>query len=270
MTTRFFWIVYGLLFMAAGCRGETVEQVERARTFEAGRAAYAYAGSVVIEPVAVAWPKLRNLRRSNFKGTMVYLHGCDGINALSLQAADIFASAGYLVLMPDSFARLDKPVSCRPAAFQGSLHRDVLAWRQGEAEEAVRRAKTLDAVDPARIVLYGLSEGAIAVATYTGEAVRARIVEGWTCHAGWDEYRGLHASASEAVLTITSENDPWFQQAPLRGDCGQFLGNLTSLRRSVVFRPPHPAASSHDVLWNLDARRIVADFLSAAFSSNHE
>ncbi len=249
--------------LAAPVAGRT-ELAERARAFDKGRVAYATGGSIVVDRIGAAWPKLRALRRGDLKATIVYLHGCDGINALSLHTADILAKAGYLVFLPDSFARLDKPVSCEVTTFRGGLHRGVLAWRQGEAEEAVRRAKSLPVVDPARVFLYGLSEGAIAAATYTGEAVRGRIIEGWTCHAAWDEYRGLRASPAEAVLTLTSENDPWFQRPALRGDCGEFLGAPTRWRRSIIFRAPHPAASHHDLLWNLDARRAVLDFLDAA------
>ncbi len=239
-------------------------QTERARTFDGGRVAYAAAGSVVNASAATAWPQLQMLRRGAFTGTIVYLHGCDGINALSLQTADMLAAAGYLVLLPDSFARLDKPVSCEPRGYRGGLHRSVLAWRHEEADQALARARTLVAVDPDRLYLYGLSEGAIATATYEGQAVRGRIVEGWTCHAGWPEYRGLRARAAEAVLTLSSENDPWFQDPVLRGDCGAFLQSPSALRRSVVFRPPHPAASHHDLMWNLDARTIVLAFLDAS------
>jgi hypothetical protein len=65
------------------------------------------------------------------------------------------------------------------------------------------------------------------------------------------------------VLALSSENDPWFQQPVLRDDCGAFLTTPSALRRSVVFRPPHPAASHHDLMWNADARRQVLEFLSA-------
>jgi dienelactone hydrolase len=252
------------LLGAAGSRADAPARDEVARTFWLGRVAYLSSGSVATASVATAWPALRALPARTFKATIVYLHGCDGINAISLDTADLLAAAGYLVVLPDSFARLDKPVSCLAAAWRGGLHRDVLAWRQAEADRAIREARSLPAVDADEIFLYGLSEGAIAAATYRGQTLRGRVIEAWTCHAGWPEYRGLNAEPGEAVLSLTSENDPWFQDPFLRGDCGDSIGVSTPLRRSVVFRPPHPAASQHDLLWNADARREVFDFLKRA------
>lgn len=110
----------------------------------------------------------------------------------------------------------------------------------------------------------GLSEGAIATATYVGEALAGRIIEGWTCHTGWPEYRGLNVPSTEPVLALSSENDPWFQKQILRGDCATFIVAQSALRQSIVFRSPDPAASQHDLMWNMDARRLVLDFLVAA------
>jgi dienelactone hydrolase len=252
------------LLQAPGAPGqESIGNSEVARTFEQGRVAYRQAGSVTVATIAAARATLAALPPNAFKATIVYLHGCDGINTLSLKTADLLAAAGYLVFMPDSFARLDKPRSCEPAEYRGGLHREVLAWRHAEADWALQQAKSLPAVDGRRLFLFGLSEGAIATATYEGQALRGRVIEAWTCHAGWPEYRGLHARPGEAVLALTSENDPWFQDPALRGDCGEFTGAST-LRRTIVFRPPHPAASHHDLMWNSDARRAVLDFLEQA------
>lgn len=239
------------------------------RSFQKGRVHFSQAGSARAETIASAWPTLKGLDRSAFKATVVYLHGCSGINTLSLKTADLLAAAGYLVFLPDGFARRHKPVSCVAREHKGSLHRDVLGWRHAEADYALKQAKTLRAVDPARIFLIGLSEGAIAIATYVGEALTGRVIEGWTCHAGWPEYRGLQAPAQEAVLALSSENDPWFQIPVLRGDCGAFMGASSPLRRSVVFRAPHPAASEHDLMWNQEARGIVLDFLDLALAAIH-
>ncbi len=234
------------------------------RTFEHGQVHFRQDGSVLSRRIDDAMPLLRRLDRSAFRGTVVYLHGCDGINSLGIKTADLLAAAGYIVFVPDSFARRDKPASCDPQQFQGGLHREVLGWRQAEADHALKQAGMLPAVDPSRIFLMGLSEGAIATATYDGQPLAGRIIEGWTCHAGWPEYRGLHAPANEPVLALSSENDPWFQDPVLRGDCGDFIAAPSPLRRSIVFRPPHPAASQHDLMWNAEARRLVLEFLDAA------
>jgi hypothetical protein len=115
-----------------------------------------------------------------------------------------------------------------------------------------------------RLFLFGLSEGAIAAATYEGQTLRGRVIEASTCHAGWPEYRGLRARPEEAVLALTSENDPWYQDPALRGDCSEALGPATPSRQGIVFRPPHPAASHHDLMWNHEVRRAVPDVLKRA------
>jgi poly(3-hydroxybutyrate) depolymerase len=253
-----------LLAGSAAAAPPLAVDADLARTFEHGQVHFRQDGSVLSRRINDAMPLLRLLDRSAFRGTVVYLHGCDGINSLGIKTADLLAAAGYLVFVPDSFARQDKPPSCDPRQFQGGLHREVLGWRQAEAEHALTQARTLPAVDPSRIFLMGLSEGAIAAATYVGEPLTGRIIEGWTCHAGWPEYRGLRAPPDEAVLALSSENDPWFQDPVLRGDCGDFIAAPSLLRRSIVFRPPHPAASQHDLMWNAEARRLVLEFLDAA------
>ncbi len=237
---------------------------EVSRTFEQGWTHFRLDGSLQVVRIAQALPQLGRLPRSTFRGTVVYMHGCSGIDALSDRTADMLAAAGYLVFIPDSFARMTKPVSCDPSRNLGGLHREVLSWRQAEADHALKQVKALPSVDASKAFLMGLSEGGITTATYVGEAVAGRIIEGWTCHAGWPEYRGLLAPPGEPVLAMSSENDPWFQEPVLRGDCGEFMTTNSALRRSVVFRPPHPAAPHHDLMWNADARRLVLEFLDAA------
>ena len=78
--------------------------------------------------------------------------------------------------------------------------------RQYDAGYAIEKTKALAWVDPDRVYLVGLSEGGIAAATFQSQSgkasLRARVVEGWTCHAAWDEYRGINAPADEPVLDI--------------------------------------------------------------------
>jgi dienelactone hydrolase len=234
------------------------------RTFERGRVVYPVGGSVRGGAIAAEWSSLAALEPGAFKAAIVYLHGCDGLHSLDEKTADLLASRGFLVVMPNSFARLVKPTSCDAAQTRGGAHREVLGWRHEEAALALARLAALPAVDAKPVFLYGFSEGAIAAATYDGEGIRGRVIEAWTCHAGWPEYQGLHAGPGEAVLALTSQNDPWFQEPALRGSCVDAIGPPTLLRKSIVFRPPHPAASHHDLMWNIDARSAVLQFLEQA------
>lgn len=235
---------------------------ELERTWSGGRLYYDAGSGPVSGRIEEAAQRLAGEWRGRRLPAIVYLHGCSGIDALSEQTAAIYARAGFLVVLPDSFARLDKPTSCDVARHLGGLHREALAWRQAEAENAVRRTRRLPFVDPGNIFLVGLSEGAIAAATTRGVRVNARIVEGWTCHAGWPEYRGLRAGPGEPVLAFSSEDDPWFTQDWARGDCGAFM-NPHDGSRSIVFRSPDPLHDQHFVFWRDDVQATALNFLRA-------
>ncbi|PWE33497.1 hypothetical protein DDZ14_04690 [Maritimibacter sp. 55A14] len=181
---------------------------------------------------------------------ILYAHGCAGIGEIGQSAARLYAAAGYLFVAPDGFARQDKPESCDPAIPRGGLHRAVLGWRQAEIDYALTRLRALPGLASAALALVGHSEGAITVATIRTGPVSARVVEGWTCNAGWPEYGGLNAPAAEPVMALVGKRDPWFRLPVLRGDCGAFMD---ANDRSVVFTAPDPL---HDRHWLSDTERV--------------
>lgn len=230
------------------------------RTWRAGRVYADEAGSIVSGPIGETAARLTGVFAGRRLPTVIYMHGCSGIDGYSEQTAEVYARAGFLVLLPDSFARLDRPASCDVARHLGSLHRAALAWRQAEATNAIWQARRLPFVDPRNLFLAGLSEGAITAATIRRARVNARIVEGWTCHAAWSEYAGLAAGAP--VLAFSSQDDPWFQQDWARGDCGAFM-NARDGSRSIVFRAPDSLHDQHFVFWRADVRATALSFLRA-------
>jgi len=190
---------------------------------------------------------------------ILYLHGCSGIIPTDRNAGHFYARSGYIFIAPDSFARIIKPISCRPVRYQGGLHRRVLAWRQAEAAYGLTRLRALPGMAQARIALIGHSEGGITVATFHGATVSARVIEGWTCHAGWPEYNGLNAPLLEPVLSLVGHDDPWFQLPSLKGDCSAFMdGN----DRSYVFEKPDNLHNKHSLSKHPRVRRIILDFLA--------
>ncbi|MGD1934199.1 MAG: dienelactone hydrolase family protein [Candidatus Phaeomarinobacter sp.] len=191
---------------------------------------------------------------------IVQLHGCDGIGSVPKRSAMIFSSQGYAVFLPDSFAREYKPTSCNPLIPRGSLHREVLGWRQAEADNALSRAKDIPWVQKDNIFMAGHSEGAITAATYVGQPVAGRVIEGWPCHAGWEEYIGLNSPKDEPVLSLYGENDPWFPDAIFDGDCGDFMGEHTK-GTSVVYRSPDRLHDDHYLLYVKKVQDVVFAFL---------
>jgi dienelactone hydrolase len=194
---------------------------------------------------------------------VVYMHGCSGIIDIAHAAGVMYAQAGYVFVAPDSFARTDKPLSCRPEIPEGGLHRAVLGWRQAEAGYALTQLRALAALAQAPTVLAGHSEGAVTVATFQGAPVQARVIEGWTCNAGWPEYIGLNAPEAEPVLSLVGRRDPWFRLPVLRGDCGEFMdGN----DRSVVFRKPDVLFDQHWLSRNPGVQDTILEFLDGALT----
>lgn len=170
--------------------------------------------------------------------TVIYMHGCAGFWAGTDRRLNMLARHGFATIAPDSFARAHKPVSCDTSAHRGGLHRGGLGMRLSEARHAFRKARELDWVDTENLFLMGLSEGGITVARLSEDLppVNARVIEGWTCHAGWPEYRGLSSYEGQPVLSLVSAEDPWFQSHRTRGHCGAFMRN----RRAAGSRSEAP------------------------------
>lgn len=253
-------LTLALLFALLNAAPARAGDAEVERTWAHGKLTWRQDGHVESGDLAASLASAAKALAGRKAPAVVYLHGCSGLDEISSATATFLADAGYVVASPDSFARAQKPVSCIVATHASSLHRGVLGWRQAEAAYALAQLRRLPFVDPARIYIYGFSEGAIAAATLTGVAARARIVEGWSCHAAWPEYRGLRAPQSQPTLTLTSLGDPWFVADWARGDCGDFLrGRFGS--RSVVFRPPDPLSAQHYVSGDARVRAMILDFL---------
>lgn len=195
--------------------------------------------------------------------TVIYLHGCAGVWAGTYRRIDWLAENGFAVIAPVSFAREKYPQSCDPREHRSSLYRPILKMRQQDAGHAIRQARQLSWVDGRNVFLMGLSEGGITTATFQrrdqDESVTARVVEGWTCHAGWKEYTGVRAPASEPVLALVADDDPWFRKPWNRGDCGAFL-NKANGSRSVVYRGPR-LRQRHELLEDAEVQRTVLAFL---------
>ena len=196
--------------------------------------------------------------------TVIYLHGCSGIWWRTYIRLDFFAENGFAVIAPASFARSKYPKSCDPATKRAGLYRETLKMRQYDALNAIKNAKQLDWVDSRNIFLVGFSQGGIASATVSTNidtTVNARVIEGWTCHAGWGEYRGSNAPVSEPVLALVADQDPWFQDSWTRGSCGRYM-NSENGSRSIVYSSGS-LKNKHSLLGDADVQNLVLEFLLA-------
>ena len=202
--------------------------------------------------------------KNKFK-TIIYLHGCSGLWKGTALRLDFFAKNGYAVIAPASMARKKYPRSCDPDIKRGGLYRDILKLRQIDALNAVLNAKALSWTDNNNIFLVGLSEGAITTATYLpkniASSVNGRIIEGWTCNAGWDEYRGINSPYNEPMMSLVAKFDPWFQIDVLKGDCGKYL-NKNPLSKSIVVDDPI-LSKGHGLLHDQNIQKTTLEFLKS-------
>ena len=203
---------------------------------------------------------LKAIPKGNQFPTVIYMHGCNGFWPGTDRRVDFIASLKFAAIAPNSFARNKAPTSCEPLNHKGGMYRPTLRMRQNEAAYAIREARKLPWVDSRNIYLMGLSQGGITTVTFSGETVSARIIEGWGCHAGWPEYHGLNAPATEPVLSLVGDKDPWFQNPVLQGDCGKFMLNEAS--HSVVFRTGS-LRYKHELLEYPKVKDVVQKFLEA-------
>ncbi|MGV7225100.1 MAG: dienelactone hydrolase family protein [Nitrospinales bacterium] len=190
--------------------------------------------------------------------TVIYMHGCNGFHPGTDRRVDFLAKLNFAAIAPNSFAREKVPSSCEPMAHKAGMYRSTLIMRQNEAQYAIQEARKLSWVDGKNIFLMGHSEGGITAATFTGEPVKARIIEGWGCHASWPEYHGLNAPKTEPVLSIIGDKDPWLQNPALQGDCGEFMLNDAS--KSIVFKSGY-IRFEHFLFKYPEVKKIVRKFL---------
>ena len=194
---------------------------------------------------------------------IIYMHGCTGIAAYhSRSGAYLAGELGVAVIQPASFARNYRPSNCNPATKSGGMFRQAIQFRVAEANFAIREARKLHWIDRSNVFLMGHSEGGITASKFTGESVNARIVEGATCHYGWNDWSGLNAPESEPVLSLLGADDPWQRGKPWQGKhCGLLMSATNGSRSIVVVEGEY--ADRHDVLFDIKVRKAVATFISA-------
>ncbi len=188
---------------------------------------------------------------------VVYLHGCTGYG--NFEFFERLASAGYVVVAPDSFARRFRPLQCDPKTRTGGYNLFVYDFRHAEAAYAVQRLSGAAWADPRNFFLMGASEGGAATALYRGDEFRARVITQWTC-SGRTNVRGLAGPVDAPVLAIVQARDPWYEpsRAPnQRGDCGDYMRDRPGSRSIVL------DSDAHDVYDDPAIVETILDFVAA-------
>ena len=195
---------------------------------------------------------------------VIWMHGCLGFWGGTAFRLDWLARNGFVAIAPNSFARAFYPRSCDPETHTAGLYRPTLGMRQHDAGHAIGRVARFPWADRDNLFLAGLSEGAAVATTYVDREVpagrlKARVAEAWGCHAGWEEFAGINAPATEPVLALVADRDPWYAADHHRGHCGAFMdGDNGSLSFVVDYEPTR---HGHELLERPEIREIVLSFL---------
>ncbi len=192
-------------------------------------------------------------------GVVLFFHGCSGyasrpeITTDTDAWAEAITRAGYRFVAPDSWARgRSRPDGC--AARDVETAKQIRLLRIEEIAYAVAQLLADPTVDQSRIVLFGHSEGGIAVASAEPPSgTRAIIVSGWTCHASIPLGMGIAAAPAVAVLAMEFEHDPTLR---VQGRCSEFFPGRTMTKELIL------PGSGHNLGGSVEARRAVADFLA--------
>ena len=167
-------------------------------------------------------------------------------------------------------ARKKYAQSCDTSIPRGGMYRSVLKIRHIDAENAILKAKQLSWTDNENIFLVGLSEGGITTATYSPKniesSIKGRVIEGWTCNAGWEEYQGVNTPYNEPVLSLVAKYDPWFQAEYLKGHCGQFKNN-NPLSKSIIIDDGTQLSKGHGLMHDKKIKKIIENILNILHKS---
>uniref|UniRef100_Q47H30 Dienelactone hydrolase domain-containing protein n=1 Tax=Dechloromonas aromatica (strain RCB) TaxID=159087 RepID=Q47H30_DECAR len=186
---------------------------------------------------------------------VLLMHGCNGLQKTESAWAGFLKDKGYIVVLPDSFAR-SRPQSCDPRTKRGGMFPGVVKFRHDEVRYAFDRLALLPWVDQRNIFLMGHSEGGRVVALYGGTGFRGAVISAWLCNSlRFPENNGLRLPENMAILAIDHERDSWYPDGEGR-HCGEYFGQRSGSRQVTL------PGSEHDT-FEPPARQAVEEFLKA-------
>jgi dienelactone hydrolase len=190
--------------------------------------------------------------------TVVFLHGSSGLGLKAIEEWQRWlADLGIASVAPDSFALPERVTYKSPVA--KDIYEKIHALRAAEIEIAAVAVKASAWADPARLILAGTSEGAVAVARYRGPDFQGRMVFSWSCEDNY--FVREHQTAipiEQPVLNVVSSTDtffspanPWLGNSAAKGHCADALRQHRHATVVLIPGAPH-------TLLNLPAARNAA------------
>jgi len=188
--------------------------------------------------------------------SVIYAHGCRGLEDDATQWGTALSAAGYAVLAPDSAARGEPPPRCEDVRLYGREDLGRFHARTAEIRYTLRQMRTLSWVASDSIFLLGFDQGALVAADWSERDFLGVILTGWTCTSP-DMRGGLSTPPDRPVLAIRWAEDPFFREPAWNGDCEAHLPPRPASRSLVLEGGGHSTAASPE------ARAAVLRFLNA-------
>ena len=152
---------------------------------------------------------------------VIYLHGCDGMNASGLE---LLRRLGQMYVAPNSFQRPGRSADCAVS----SDKKGIVRMRLEETDYAIEKIRANPNLKDARIVIMGFSEGAVTAALHRAKGEIGKIIIGWSCHSADPWFDGIRGDINIPVAAIEGSNDHYTQNSSNRGNCGTFIPTATS------------------------------------------
>lgn len=182
---------------------------------------------------------------------LILMHGCTGITQEERSWANIISKLGFIVILPDSFARPNRVSNCSTTTFSGTGNFPYADYyRQQEISYALEKLQTVTWSDKNNIFLMGHSEGGRASAFASHQEVKGKIISGWTCMGR------IYGDRNMPMLAVAHLNDPWRGGALNQDRCIDRAKDIVSFTQIDLEGPGH--ATSLD----RRAREAVKEFLT--------
>jgi dienelactone hydrolase len=167
---------------------------------------------------------------------VVFLHGSSGLGLKAIEEWQRWlAGLGIASIAPDSFALPNRITYKSPVDVD--TYERIHALRLSEVMLALQAVQQLPWVDKSRVVLAGTSEGATAVARYSGGGFAARVIYSWSCENNYFvRDHATHSAMPEPVLNVMSASDPFFSKA------NPWLASATAAGHCAAAFKDHKAA----------------------------
>ncbi len=182
------------------------------------------------------------------RGVVLYLHGCDGggLESHKWDFAQLFMDAGFVVVVPNSFADPRPPKSCSPPWMAKS---QIYSIRDRQTKYALKQIRT--EYLGKTIVVWGHSEGG-GVANLIDEKVAGIVTTGY--HCGYRNRATTQIREDVPFLAIMGTRDS-YMPAALASTCARVFQSPAWEYMIVDGMGHQPVVRRHEV------REAVASFL---------